>query len=142
MAKVNLPEPFASIPREELMFLHSSPIQPLPHFSAALQESQDTSSTPSSSAAPPRIYIKREDANSPLAFGGNKVRKLEYVLPEALSQGATALVTTGGQQSNHMRQVAAVGAKYGLEVSSSTIDLRIECSIDAKFRHILCLEML
>jgi len=111
MQTLVLPEPFASIPREELLFPHFSPIQPLPRFSAALRVlSQDPSS------APPRIYIKREDTNSPLAFGGNKVRKLEYVLPEALSQGATDLVTTGGQQSNHMRQVAAVGSRYGLEV--------------------------
>lgn len=138
MAKLILPEPFASIPREELLFPHFSPITPLPRFSAALkQKSQDASTTPL-----PRIYIKREDTNSPLAFGGNKVRKLEYVLPEALSQGATALVTTGGQQSNHMRQVAAVGAKYGLEVRFTTIDLQVECNIDSKNRRILYLEML
>jgi 1-aminocyclopropane-1-carboxylate deaminase len=116
MANLTLPEPFASIPREELMFPHLSFVEPLPRFSAALSipQSQDTSTTLSDAA--PRIFIKREDTNSPLAFGGNKVRKLEYVLSEALAQGATALVTTGGKQSNHMRQVAAVAARYGLEV--------------------------
>jgi 1-aminocyclopropane-1-carboxylate deaminase/D-cysteine desulfhydrase-like pyridoxal-dependent ACC family enzyme len=49
-------------------------------------------------------------------FGGNKVRKLEYVIPDALKNGATTLVTTGGLQSNHMRQVAAAAARYGLKV--------------------------
>lgn len=60
------------------------------------------------------IYAKREDCNSGLAFGGNKLRKLEYLLPEALAQGCDTLVTIGGVQSNHTRQVAAVAAKLGL----------------------------
>ena len=60
------------------------------------------------------IYAKREDCNSGLAFGGNKLRKLEYLVPEALAQGADTLVTIGGIQSNHTRQVAAVAAKLGL----------------------------
>ena len=61
-----------------------------------------------------RIWAKREDCNSGLAFGGNKTRKLEYLVPEALRQGADTLVTIGGVQSNHTRQVAAVAAKLGL----------------------------
>lgn len=60
------------------------------------------------------IWAKREDCNSGLAFGGNKLRKLEYLVPEALAQGADTLVTIGGIQSNHTRQVAAVAAKLGM----------------------------
>jgi 1-aminocyclopropane-1-carboxylate deaminase len=61
------------------------------------------------------IWAKREDCNSGLAFGGNKIRKLEYVVPDALAQGADTLVSIGGFQSNHTRQVAAVAAKLGLK---------------------------
>jgi 1-aminocyclopropane-1-carboxylate deaminase len=61
------------------------------------------------------IYAKRDDCNSGLAFGGNKTRKLEYLVPEALAQGCDTLVTIGGIQSNHTRQVAAVAAKLGLK---------------------------
>jgi 1-aminocyclopropane-1-carboxylate deaminase len=61
-----------------------------------------------------RIWAKREDCNSGLAFGGNKTRKLEYLVPDALAQGATHLVSIGGVQSNHTRQVAAVAAHLGL----------------------------
>jgi len=61
------------------------------------------------------IWAKREDCNSGLAYGGNKVRKLEYLVPEALAQGCDTLVTIGGIQSNHTRQVAAVAAKLGLK---------------------------
>jgi 1-aminocyclopropane-1-carboxylate deaminase len=61
------------------------------------------------------IYTKREDCNSGLAFGGNKIRKLEYIIPEALAQGCDTLVTIGGIQSNHTRQVAAVAAHLGLK---------------------------
>jgi 1-aminocyclopropane-1-carboxylate deaminase len=63
----------------------------------------------------PAIWAKREDVNSGLAFGGNKTRKLEYLIPEALAQGADTLVSIGGVQSNHTRQVAAVAAKIGLK---------------------------
>ncbi|MFN8147171.1 MAG: 1-aminocyclopropane-1-carboxylate deaminase [Candidatus Nanopelagicales bacterium] len=62
-----------------------------------------------------RIWAKREDCNSGLAYGGNKVRKLEYLVPEALAQGADTLVSIGGYQSNHTRQVAAVAAKLGMK---------------------------
>jgi 1-aminocyclopropane-1-carboxylate deaminase len=72
-----------------------------------------------------RIWAKREDCNSGLAFGGNKTRKLEYLLPDALAQGADTLVSIGGVQSNHTRQVAAVAAKAGLKavlVQESWVD--------------------
>jgi 1-aminocyclopropane-1-carboxylate deaminase len=61
------------------------------------------------------IYAKREDCNSGLAFGGNKIRKLEYIVPDALASNADTLVTIGGVQSNHTRQVAAVAAKLGMK---------------------------
>ena len=61
------------------------------------------------------LFAKREDCNSGLAFGGNKLRKLEYIVPDALAQGADTLVTIGGVQSNHTRQVAAVAAKLGMK---------------------------
>jgi 1-aminocyclopropane-1-carboxylate deaminase len=63
-----------------------------------------------------QIWAKREDCNSGLAFGGNKIRKLEYIVPDVLASGADTLVSIGGYQSNHTRQVAAVGAKLGLKV--------------------------
>ena len=61
------------------------------------------------------IWAKREDCNSGLAYGGNKVRKLEYLAAEALAQGCDTLVSIGGVQSNHTRQVAAVSARLGLK---------------------------
>lgn len=61
------------------------------------------------------LYAKREDCNSGLAFGGNKTRKLEYLIPEALAQGCDTLVSIGGIQSNQTRQVAAVAAHLGLK---------------------------
>jgi len=71
------------------------------------------------------IWAKREDCNSGLAYGGNKTRKLEYLVPDALAQGATHLVSIGGVQSNHTRQVAAVAARLGLKarlVQESWVD--------------------
>lgn len=62
-----------------------------------------------------KIWAKRDDVNSGLAFGGNKTRKLEYLIPDALASGADTLVSIGGIQSNHTRQVAAVAAKLGLK---------------------------
>jgi 1-aminocyclopropane-1-carboxylate deaminase len=60
------------------------------------------------------IWAKREDVNAGLAYGGTKVRKLEYLVAEALAQGCDTLVSIGGVQSNHTRQVAAVAAHLGL----------------------------
>ena len=62
-----------------------------------------------------RVWAKREDVNSGLAFGGNKTRKLEYIVPDVLAEGADTLVSIGGYQSNHTRQVAAVAASLGLK---------------------------
>jgi len=60
------------------------------------------------------LWAKREDCNSGLAYGGNKTRKLEYLAADALAQGCDTLVSIGGVQSNHTRQVAAVAAHLGL----------------------------
>ena len=60
------------------------------------------------------VWAKREDCNSGIAFGGNKTRKLEYLAAEALAQGCDTLVSIGGVQSNHTRQVAGVAARLGL----------------------------
>lgn len=62
----------------------------------------------------PRIFIKRDDLTG-LALGGNKVRKLEYILAEALSQKAEVIITIGATSSNHARQTAAAAALLGLE---------------------------
>jgi 1-aminocyclopropane-1-carboxylate deaminase len=78
-----------------------SPVHPLKRLSAHLGGVQ--------------VWAKREDVSSGLAFGGNKVRKLEYLVPDALAQGADTLVSIGGIQSNHTRQVAAVAAHLGLK---------------------------
>jgi 1-aminocyclopropane-1-carboxylate deaminase len=87
-------------PRYPLTF-GPSPVHPLERLSAQLGGAT--------------IWAKREDCNSGLAFGGNKTRKLEYLVPEALAQGADTLVSIGGIQSNHTRQVAAVAARLGLK---------------------------
>jgi 1-aminocyclopropane-1-carboxylate deaminase len=63
----------------------------------------------------PQIWAKREDCNSGLAYGGNKTRKLEYIVPDAIKSGADTLVSIGGYQSNHTRQVAAVAARLGMK---------------------------
>ncbi|KAJ3994735.1 tryptophan synthase beta subunit-like PLP-dependent enzyme [Lentinula boryana] len=107
MDPLNLPAPFSEIPRQTLLF-GSSPIHRLDRIS------DDLSSAFSGYKVD--VYAKRDDCNSALAFGGNKMRKLEYLLAEALEQGADTLVSIGGIQSNHTRQVAAVAAKYGLKV--------------------------
>ena len=87
-------------PRHALTF-GPTPIHPLPRLSAHL-------------GGQVQLYAKRDDCNSGLAFGGNKTRKLEYLIPDALAQGCDTLVTIGGIQSNHTRQVAAVAAHLGL----------------------------
>lgn len=103
---LSLPEPFASIPRTPLL-LGPSPIHALPRISADLAR---TSSHPQVT-----IYAKRDDLNSAYAYGGNKTRKLEYLLADAQAQGCDTLVSIGGVQSNHTRQVAAVAARTGLK---------------------------
>jgi 1-aminocyclopropane-1-carboxylate deaminase len=61
------------------------------------------------------IWAKREDCNSGIAFGGNKVRKLEYLVADAIAQGCDTLVSIGGVQSNHTRQVTGVAAHLGMK---------------------------
>src|SRR6476659_3013244 len=71
------------------------------------------------------IWAKRDDCNSGLAYGGNKTRKLEYLVADALAQNCDTLVSIGGVQSNHTRQVAAVAARLGLNavlVQESWVD--------------------
>jgi 1-aminocyclopropane-1-carboxylate deaminase len=100
----------ADFPPYPLLF-GPSPVHPLERLTAHLGGAQ--------------IWAKREDCNSGLAFGGNKTRKLEYLVPDALAQGATHLVSIGGVQSNHTRQVAAVAARLGLKarlVQESWVD--------------------
>src|SRR3984957_16269004 len=79
-----------------------TPIEPLPRLTAQLGGDVE-------------IFAKREDCNSGLAFGGNKLRKLEYIIPDAISSNADTLVSIGGVQSNHTRMVAAVAAKIGMK---------------------------
>ena len=88
------------IPRYQLTF-GPSPLQHLRRLSDHLGGAQ--------------VWAKREDVNSGLAFGGNKIRKLEYIVPDVLASGADTLVSIGGYQSNHTRQVAAVAAHLGLK---------------------------
>jgi 1-aminocyclopropane-1-carboxylate deaminase len=71
------------------------------------------------------LWAKREDCNSGVAYGGNKTRKLEYLIADALAQGCDTLVSIGGVQSNHTRQVAACAARAGLKcvlVQESWVD--------------------
>jgi len=89
----------ADYPRAPLLF-GPSPIQRLNRLSQHLGGAT--------------VWAKREDCNSGLAFGGNKVRKLEYLLADAQAQGCDTLVSIGGVQSNHTRQVAAVAAHAGM----------------------------
>ncbi|MCX6038099.1 MAG: D-cysteine desulfhydrase family protein [Chloroflexi bacterium] len=85
------------IPR--LRFAHlPTPIEPLPRLSAVLNG--------------PRLLVKRDDQTG-LAFGGNKTRKLEFLVAEAQAQGADTLLSAGALQSNHCRQTAAAAAKFG-----------------------------
>ncbi|RAK74406.1 putative 1-aminocyclopropane-1-carboxylate deaminase, partial [Aspergillus fijiensis CBS 313.89] len=116
---IPLPAPFSSIPRLALT-LGPSPIHPLPRITADL-------TTPTN---PVHIYAKRDDLSSHLAYGGNKTRKLEYILAPAVLppaqqtdqtqtpsawRKATTLISIGGLQSNHTRQVAACAAHLGLK---------------------------
>ncbi|GAA4613542.1 1-aminocyclopropane-1-carboxylate deaminase [Actinoallomurus liliacearum] len=98
-------------PRERLLF-GPSPVHPLPRLTEHLGNGV-------------KLWAKREDCNSGLAYGGNKTRKLEYLAADALAQGCDTLVSIGGVQSNHTRQVAAVAARLGLKcvlVQESWVD--------------------
>jgi 1-aminocyclopropane-1-carboxylate deaminase len=85
--------------RQPLLF-GPSPVHPLERLSAHLGGAE--------------LWAKRDDCNSGLAYGGNKTRKLEYLVADALANGCDTLVSIGGVQSNHTRQVAAVAARLGL----------------------------
>jgi D-cysteine desulfhydrase family pyridoxal phosphate-dependent enzyme len=76
-----------------------TPLEPLPRLTAQL--------------GGPEMWIKRDDQTG-LATGGNKARKLEFLVADALAQGADTLITGGAAQSNHARQTAAAAAKFGL----------------------------
>ena len=77
-----------------------TPVEEMPHLSALL--------------GGPRLLVKRDDQTG-LAFGGNKTRKLDYLVAEALEHGAQTLITAGAIQSNHCRQTAAAARRLGLE---------------------------
>jgi len=87
-----------SLPRVSLAHL-PTPLEEMPRLREALGDG-------------PRLLVKRDDQTG-LATGGNKTRKLEFLVAEALAQGADTLVTAGGPQSNHCRQTAAAAAKIG-----------------------------
>jgi len=88
-----------SLPRQSLGFF-PTPLIELPRLSKAL--------------GGPQILMKRDDLTG-LALGGNKTRKLEFILGDALTQGADCIITAGAAQSNHCRQTAAAAAQLGLE---------------------------
>lgn len=67
------------------------------------------------------FYLKRDDL-TPLGAGGNKLRKLEYLVQDAMDKGATMLITVGGGQTNHGRQTAAMAAKYGMKCAILAVD--------------------
>ncbi len=90
------------LPRYPLAFL-PTPLHPLPRLSAWLAEQ----------GVAAEMWIKRDDQTG-LALGGNKTRKLEFLLADALEQGCDTLITTGAVQSNHCRQTAAAAARAGL----------------------------
>ena len=96
-----VPPAIAALPRFALLD-GPSPLAPLRRFSEALGGGAD-------------VWIKREDL-LPLAFGGNKLRNLEFLIGAALAEGADTLITSGRRWSNHCRLTAAAGAKAGLAV--------------------------
>jgi 1-aminocyclopropane-1-carboxylate deaminase/D-cysteine desulfhydrase-like pyridoxal-dependent ACC family enzyme len=101
MSPPEVPLGIAALPRFSL-FDGPSPFHRLPRFSAALGGGVD-------------VWIKREDL-LPLAFGGNKLRNLEFLVGAALAEGADTLITSGRRWSNHCRLTAAAGARAGLDV--------------------------
>ena len=88
-----------SIPRVKIAHL-PTPLEPLPRLSASL--------------GGPKLFVKRDDLTG-LALGGNKTRKLEYLVAEAQANGARTLITAGAVQSNHCRQTAAAAARFGFD---------------------------
>ncbi len=103
----------ARFPRVHLAHL-PTPLEPMPRLSGLL--------------GGPRLWIKRDDCTG-LATGGNKTRKLEYLVADALDQGCDTLVTVGAVQSNHCRQTAAAAAKVGLDCEI-LLERRVDDSSD------------
>ena len=101
---------FARVP----LLFGPSPIHPLSRLSSVLGGDVE-------------IWAKREDCNSGIVFGGNKVRKLEYLVADALAQGCDTLVSIGGVQSNHTRQVTGVACHLGLK-AVTVQEHWVECS--------------
>jgi len=93
------PDALASLPRLPLAKL-PTPLDEMPRLTKAL--------------GGPRLLVKRDDLTG-LATGGNKTRKLEFLIADALAQGSDSVITAGGPQSNHCRQTAAAAAIAGLE---------------------------
>jgi D-cysteine desulfhydrase family pyridoxal phosphate-dependent enzyme len=91
---------FEEIPRLALGH-YPTPVEKMPRLRAAL-------------GGGPKLFIKRDDYSGP-GFGGNKVRKLEYMLAAAQAEGANAVITCGGEKSNHCRVTASLAARLGLE---------------------------
>src|SRR4030042_4694342 len=110
-----------TIPR--LLFAHlPTSVEPMPRLTAVLSG--------------PRLLIKRDDQTG-LAFGGNKARKLEFLLAEAQALGANHVITAGALQSNHCRQTAAAAARCGFRCtlvlyvpSSQAATMRVEPRVD------------
>ena len=115
-----------------LLAPHPTPVEALTRLSAAL------------GPGAPRLFAKRDDLLS-FGCGGNKVRKMQLVIAEALAQGADALITCGGIQSNHARVTAAAGAVLGLKVvlvvngvpqAQPTANARLDRLFGAEIRHV------
>ena len=92
----------SEFPRRRIAFL-PTPLVELPRLAAAMAPS----------GRGPRLFVKRDDQTG-LATGGNKARKLEYLIGDAIERGCDTLVTGGAAQSNHCRQTAAAAASCGL----------------------------
>ena len=91
---------------DKLDILYETPIEYMPSMSRALGI---------------QLYLKRDDL-TPIGAGGNKLRKLEYLVKDAINKEATMLITVGGGQTNHGRQTAAMAAKYGMKCAIIAID--------------------
>jgi len=92
----------ARFPRVRFAHL-PTPLEPMPNLTRLL--------------GGPQLYVKRDDCTG-LATGGNKTRKLEFLIGDALAQGADTVITHGAVQSNHVRQTAAAACKYGLRCAA------------------------
>ena len=99
-SKVN---PLSDFPRVSLCH-QPTPLEYMPRLTCMLTNGKET----------PKYHIKRDDCTG-LATGGNKTRKLEFLIADAINQGADMIVTQGAVQSNHVRQTAAAACKFGLD---------------------------